>query len=161
MKRQSVIFSLLLLIACCVPAFAQAAPAPSVTVKPGEAIRLAWNYPAADLTVRPVQFRLYVDGVVSLNFKSSDIASTTDAAGQVTFTTNAGVVPSWTAAQRGTHLYELAAYDTEGESAKSGLSIGVGFGTPPNPPLQLRPYTVTGSVSANGEITLLLTPVAR
>lgn len=137
------------------PVFAQPAP---VTLKPGDPVRLAWNYDAASMTARPVQFRLYVDGVVSVNFKSTDLVSTT-AAGVMTFTTNAGIVASWTQAQIGTHLYEVTAYDSEGESTtRASLSIEVKYGTPPPGPTGLRPYTVQGQIGADGTITLVLTP---
>jgi hypothetical protein len=158
MKRLTFVGVLLILMAT--PAIAQSAPAPaaSVSVKPGDPIRLAWNYDAASLAARPVQFRLYIDGVVAVNFKSTDVTSSVDATGATTFTTNSGVVAAWTAQQRGTHLYELAAYDAESESAKASLPIVVGFGVAPAPPTGLRPYTVQGTVGPNGEVTLVFTP---
>lgn len=158
MRKVLIAASLIAVLALSAVASAQTTPVP---VKPGDPIRLSWNYDAAAMSARPVQFRLYIDGVVAVNFKAADLASTTDQSGAMTFVTNAGVVAAWTQAQIGAHLYELTAYDGEGESTpRAGLPIAVKFGTPPPGPTGFRPYTVQGQVGADGSITLVFTPVA-
>jgi hypothetical protein len=127
------------------------------TMEPGAPVRLAWDYETAQLTTHPVQFRLWLDGNVIKNFTSADLDSTVGAT-LTTFTTKAGVLPSFTIAQIGKHTLSLTAYDAiDMESDKNDLAIVVGWTSAPKPPIGLRTFTLKVALDpATGEVRFFL-----
>ena len=109
----------------------------TITFQPGEPFTPSWTYTPDP--VRPVQFRLYLDGAILWNFKGSELAIT--GTGKLTYKANAGVLPAFTAGQRGNHTLAITAYDEDGESDRvvTVQSIRVGFAGPPAAPGDFKP----------------------
>lgn len=143
---------------------AQVPPA-VVTVEPGQAIKVAWEYTFN--AFRPVKFRLWLDGATILkNLVPTDLTVTGAAVGGTvqTFTTNDGVVPAFTSAQVGTHTLTLTSYDastnggtslTESDKGPATITFNVGFTTAPPPPAGFRTIVIKLALGPNGEVRFL------
>jgi hypothetical protein len=126
------------------------------TVQPGDPYRLSWTYLAADLAARPVQFGLTVDSGAKQTFAPADYDVATDATGTSTYTTHAGVLTPFTAAQLGAHTVTLSAFDASG-AASATLALQVGWLSLPKPPANFQLYTPKiGLDPATGQLRLFL-----
>lgn len=115
-------------------------PQPVTTIEPGAPIFATWTW--TPNPARPVSFRLWRDGEIIKNFTTADL--TVSGTSPQTFITNAGVIPPFTAAQRGARTLSLTAYDPaceaaqqqgcESNRARVSITVQVGFTSPPPDP---------------------------
>ena len=134
----------------------------------GQVIRVEWQR-RLDI-FRPVKVRLWLDGAIVKNFVTADLTVTgANVHGTTqTFSTNAGVIPPFTADQIGPHTFALTWYDANGTGGSStlesrpedvSLPVVVGFTTPPPPGTGFKISGVTAQLAADGTVKVTISVV--